>query len=56
MATGPNALLGLLHSSQLKHGQTAGLGGRRAVADFVGGRHVDERPQFVVQIGSARCR
>ena len=50
MATGSHAFLGLFHAAQLEHGQTAGLGGRRAVADFVGGGHVDERLQLVVQI------
>ena len=45
-----------------------GLGGRRAVADLVGGGHLDERLQFIVQVGldlfrltiqrtmEARCR
>ena len=51
MASGPNALLRLLHAAHLEHSQTAGLGGRRAVADLVGGGHLDKRLQFVVQVG-----
>ena len=50
MATASHVFLGLFHSSQLEQGQTTGLGGRRSVADFFGGRHVDERLQLVVQI------
>ena len=51
MASGPNAFLRLLHAAHLEHRQAAGLGGRRAVADLVGGGHVDERLQFIVQVG-----
>lgn len=51
MASGSNALLCLFHPAQLEHSQTASLGGRRAVADVGGGSHVDERLQFIVQIG-----
>ena len=50
MASGPNALLRLFHTAQLEHGQTTGLGGRRAVANLVGGSHVDEGLQLVVQV------
>ena len=51
MASGPHALLRLLHTAHLEHRQAAGLGGRRAVADLVGGGHLDEGLQFIVQVG-----
>ena len=50
-ASGPNALLRLLHAAHLEHSQATGLGGRRTVADLVGGGHLDKRLQFIVQIG-----
>ena len=50
MATISNPCLGLFQASQLERGSTAGFGRCRTVADFVGGGHVDESPQLVVQI------
>jgi hypothetical protein len=51
MAHVPHALLRLLDASQLQACQAARLVRRRAVAHVVGGRHLDERLQFVVQLG-----
>jgi hypothetical protein len=45
-----NAFLGPFHASELERSATAGLGARRAVADLVGGRHVDKGLQLVVQV------
>ena len=50
VTAGPNALLHLLHTAHLKHRQAAGLGGRRAVADVIGGSHVDERVELIVHV------
>ena len=50
MATISNAFLGLFQASQLERGSTAGFGRCCTVADFVGGGHVDENLQLVVQI------
>jgi hypothetical protein len=50
MATTSNAFLGLFQSSQLERGSTAGFSRCCTVANFVGGGHVDEDLQLVVQI------
>ena len=50
MAAASNLFLDLLQPSQFEHGKTAGLGGRGAGVNLVGGCHVDERLQLVVQI------
>ena len=50
MAGASHVFLGLFHASELEPGSTAGFGRRRSVADLVGGRHVDERFQLVVQV------
>jgi hypothetical protein len=49
MATTPDTFLGLFKASQLERGSTAGFGRCNAVADFVGGGHVDERVKLLVQ-------
>ena len=50
MATASNVLFRLFHASELEHGPTPSLGKGRAVADLVGGGHIDEGFQFVIQI------
>ena len=50
MTAASNSFLDLLQPSEFEHGEAAGLGGRGAGANLVGGRHVDERLQLVVQI------
>ena len=50
MATRPDAFFRLLHAAELKNGEAPRLVRRHAITDLVGGGHVDERLQFVVQI------
>ena len=50
MTAGSDAFLRLLHAAELEHRHAPCLGWRRAVAHLVGGGHVDERLQLVVQI------
>ncbi len=50
MATLSNACLGLFQASEPERGSTVGFGRCCTVAGFVGGSHVDETLQLVVQI------
>jgi hypothetical protein len=50
VALGSDALLRLLDSSEVEHGQTAGLGWRRTITHPLVRGHVDKRLQFIIEV------